>query len=280
MSNVTTLAKGLGPLPRPSPKPASNILDLFSLKGKVASITGSGGGIGYAVAEAYAQAGANVALWYNSNPSAVEKAKALAEKYNIKAIAYKCKITDEKAVKDTIEQQLKDFGGKIDVFVANAGVTWTAGDLIDVEDSEAFRKVIDVNINGVYYTAKTIGRIFKKQGFGSYIITASMSAHAVNIPQSQAVYNLSKAGVIQLAKSLAIEWSGFARVNTVSPGYINTEITKFASQEMKERWWSYTPLGREGETQELVGAYLYLASNASSFTTGTDIVVDGGYSIV
>lgn len=275
---VTTLSRNLGPLPRPTPEPKAHVLDLFSLKGKVASITGSGGGIGFAVAEAFAQAGADVAIWYNSNPKAVERAADLAQKYGVKVKAYSCKVTDEESVKKTIESQIEEFG-QIDVFVANAGITWTEGDIVDVDATDAWKDLLDVNVNGVYFASKYVGRHFKQRGKGSFIATASMSAHIVNIPQSQAVYNASKAAVLHYAKSLAVEWAGFARVNTVSPGYISTEITAFASKDLKEKWWSLTPLGREGATQELVGAYLYLASDASSFTTGTDIRVDGGYTL-
>ncbi|KAF5097207.1 hypothetical protein D0Z00_002484 [Geotrichum galactomycetum] len=266
---------GLGPLPQPSPKPANHILDLFSLKGKVASVTGSSTGIGYAVAEAFAQAGADVALWYNSH-NAEAKAKALSEKYGIKAKAYKVLVTDAAAVEAAIKEQIKEFG-KIDIFVANAGVPWTAGPLIDTEDDSEWKKVIDLDFNGVYYCAKHIGRHFKERGSGSFIATSSMSGHIVNFPQMQAAYNAAKAGVRHFCASLAVEWAGFARVNSVSPGYIATEISDFVDQSTKSKWQSFTPLGREGEVQELVGAYLYLASNASTYTTGADIRVDGGY---
>ena len=82
---------------------------------------------------------------------------------------------------------------------------------------------------------------------------------------------------IRETKSLAVEWAPFARVNSISPGYIDTDITDFASRDLKAKWWQLTPLGREGLTQELVGAYLYLASNASTYTTGADLIIDGGY---
>jgi sorbose reductase len=112
---------------------------------------------------------------------------------------------------------------------------------------------------------------------GSFVATASMSGHIVNIPQLQAAYNAAKAGVIHLTKSLAVEWVGFARANTVSPGYINTEISNFTDATTKSIWKDKIPMGREGEAIELKGAYLYLASDAASYTTGADLVVDGGY---
>ena len=105
-----------------------------------------------------------------------------------------------------------------------------------------------------------------------------MSGHIVNVPQMQAPYNAAKAGVLHLGKSLAIEWAPFARVNTISPGYIATEISDFVPAEVKAKWWQLIPLGREALAQELVGAYLYFASDASTYTTGSDLLVDGGYS--
>ncbi|CAI5759369.1 unnamed protein product [Candida verbasci] len=269
--------KELGPLPVKPPTLPKNVMDMFSLKGKVASVTGSSGGIGWAVAEAYAQAGADVCIWYNSHP-ADEKAEYLQKTYGIKSKAYKCNISSSESVESTILQQQKDFG-KIDIFVANAGVAWTEGPEIEVVGYESWEKVIDCDLNGVYYCAHTLGKIFREQGSGSFIITASMSGVIVNIPQLQAAYNAAKAGCIHLAKSLAVEWGHFARVNSVSPGYIATEISDFVPKDIKAKWWQMTPLGREALPEELVGAYLYLASNASTYTTGANLLVDGGYTL-
>lgn len=275
MSYESIVNPKLGPLPAKSPAPKKTALDLFSLKGKVASVTGSSGGIGLAVAEAYAQAGADVAIWYNSKP-ADDKAENLAKTYGVKCKAYKCNVGDSEKVEATIDQIVEDFG-TIDIFVANAGIPWTVGETIHAEGHDEWKRVADLNYTGVYYCAKHVGKIFEKKGTGSLIITASMSGHIVNFPQRQAPYNASKAAVIHLGKSLAVEWSHFARVNTVSPGYILTDIGEFVEPKQKQLWHQLTPLGREGTTQELVGAYLYLASDASSFTTGADIIVDGGY---
>lgn len=264
--------------PTDTPKIASNVLDLFSLKGKVASITGSSTGIGLEVAKAYAQAGADVAIWYNSTP-ADDKAKEISELYNVKCKAYKVSLTDFKSINTAITQIVEDFG-KIDIFVSNAGIAWKSGALLDQEDDDEWNKVIDLDFNSIYHLSKSIGRVFKKQGYGSYIITASMSGHIVNIPQFQSGYNAAKAGILHFARSIAVEWAEFARVNTISPGYISTDLTKFADLELKKVWWSLIPMGREGSPKELVGAYLYLASDASSYTTGSDIRVDGGYTVV
>ena len=277
MVNESIMNKELGPLPTKGPQTGRHINDLFSLKGRVASITGSSGGIGWAVAEAYAQSGADVAIWYNSKP-AEEKAEYLEKTYGVKARAYKCNVANYEEVRKTILEIEKEFGG-LDIFVANAGVPWTSGKSVEVEGLGDWQKIIDLDLSAVYYCAKVAGEIFKKNGKGSFIITASMSGHIVNVPQMQAPYNAAKAACIHLSKSLAVEWAAFARVNSVSPGYIRTEISDFVEQEMKDKWHTLTPLGREGETQELVGAYVYLASDASTYTTGTDILVDGGYTL-
>lgn len=272
---TSIINEALGDLPTQAPQVAASALDLFSLKGKVASVTGSSGGIGWAVAEAFAQAGADVALWYNSHPIE-DKAKHFAETYGVKVKAYKCNVSDHTDVEKVVYQIEKDFGG-LDVFVANAGVAWSDGPCIDTEGVDAWKKMIDLDLNAVYYCARPAGQIFKKKGKGSFIITASMSGHVVNVPQLQAPYNAAKAATIMLAKSLAVEWAPFARVNSVSPGYIATDITESMDPEISATWNKLIPLGRQGQPRELVGAYLYLASDASTYTSGTDILVDGGY---
>lgn len=275
MTNTSDINPAIGPLPAKGPAKVKNIQELFSLKGKVASVTGSSGGIGLAVAEAYAQSGADVAIWYNSKPSD-DKAEHIAKTYGVKCKAYKCNVGVYEEVKKTVEQIELDFGG-LDIFVANAGVPWTQGKSNDVEGLGDWQKIIDLDLSGVYYCSKVVGPIFEKRGKGSFIITASMSGHIVNVPQFQAPYNAAKAACIHLARSLAIEWAPFARVNSISPGYIATEISDFVDDEIKSKWHRMIPLGREADVQELVGAYVYLASDASTYTTGTDLLVDGGY---
>ncbi|GMM53117.1 2,4-dienoyl-CoA reductase (NADPH) [Starmerella bacillaris] len=255
------------------------ILDLFKLTGKVASITGSSSGIGLGIAEAFAQAGADVAIWYSSH-DATEIAEKLSKKYGVRAKAYKCAIDNEEQVKNTIHQQIKDFG-HLDIVVSNAGICWTKGQFIDQPDNQHFHDVMNVDFNGSVYVSKYAGQHFRERWQktgkkGSLIFTSSMSGHIVNVPQLQATYNAAKAAVRHFAKSLAVEWAPWARVNSVSPGYINTPIAEFCPEELQNQWWALTPLGRPGEVKELVGIYLYLASDASSYTTGTDIIVDGG----
>lgn len=263
------------PVPATPPKVEGTVLDRFQMKGKVTVITGAGGAIGGALAEGFAQAGSDVAIMdFKFDPEFDEHLKS---KYGVRAKSYFVDVTDYNQVETVIKTIEQDFG-TIDTFIANAGVAWTTGTILNPESTtELWRRLFDVNVHGVFNCSKVVGEIFQKKGSGSLIMTASMSGHIVNVPNYQTCYNASKAAVIHMAKSLAVEFAGFARVNTVSPGYTDTPLSSFVPTEQRAKWWGLTPMGREALPQELVGAYLYLASDLATFTTGTDIRVDGGY---
>ena len=219
--------------------------------------------------------GADVVVTYSSRAEGGERnAKELSEKYGIKSKAYKCNIGNYDDVKAFVDTVIKEFG-KIDVFIANAGATADSGILDGSVD--AWNHVIQVDLNGTFHCAKAVGHHFKERGTGSLIITASMSGHIANFPQEQTSYNVAKAGCIHLTKSLANEWRDFARVNSISPGYIDTGLSDFVDKKVQDLWKSMIPMGRDGLAKELKGAYVYLASDASTYTTGNDIVIDGGY---
>lgn len=213
---------------------AERLLDLMSLKGKVVIVTGASGpkGMGIEAARGAAEMGADVAVTYASRAEGgINNAKALEKEYGVKAKAYKLNVTDFSSCQQLVDDVLKDFG-RIDGFVANAGKTADTG---VVEGSkEAWDEVITTDLNGVAYCAKTVGAVFKKQGSGSFVITSSMSGHIANYPQEQTSYNVAKAGCIHMAKSLANEWRDYARVNSISPGYIDTGLSDFAPKEMQE----------------------------------------------
>lgn len=162
-------------------------------------------------------------------------------------------------------------------FVANAGRTADSG-ILDAS-VEKWMEVIQTDLNGTFHCAKAIGHHFKERGTGSLVITASMSGHIANFPQEQTSYNVAKAGCIHMARSLANEWRGFARVNSISPGYIDTGLSDFVDQKVQDLWKSMIPLNRNGEAKELKGGYVYLCSDASTYTTGADLVIDGGYTV-
>lgn len=233
------------------------VLPLFSLRGRTAIVSGAGAGIGLAVAQGFAEAGADVAIWYNSNREAVARAAEIEKTYGVKCKAYQVNITSPEAVDAAVDGIVAEFGGRLDVFVANSGVAWEQGPMLDGQ-LDHYRKVTSTNVDGTFFCARAAGRHFRRQkregttldgkrleGFnqGSFIATASMSGHIANIPQLQAAYNASKAAVIHLCKSLGVEWAGFARANSVSPGYINTEISKFVTPEVRSVWLDKIPMG-------------------------------------
>ncbi|KAF2764435.1 NADP-dependent mannitol dehydrogenase [Teratosphaeria nubilosa] len=256
-----------------------SLKEMFNLKGKVVVITGASGpkGMGIEAARGAAEFGADVAITYASRAEGgIKNAEELAKTYGVKAKAYKCQVDKYESCEQLVNDVIKDFG-KIDAFIANAGATADAGVLDG--SVEAWNHVIQVDLNGTFHCAKAVGHHFKQQGHGSLVITASMSGHIANFPQEQTSYNTAKAGCIHMARSLANEWRDFARVNSISPGYIDTGLSDFVAKETQDLWKSMIPLNRDGEAKELKGAYVYLISDASTYTTGADIVIDGGYCV-
>jgi len=249
------------------------------MKGKVVLVTGASGpkGMGIEAARGLAEVGADVAITYASRKEGGENnAKDLQDNYGVKSKAYKCQVDKYESVEEVINQVVKDFG-KIDAMVANAGATADSG-ILD-GSVEAWNHVIDVDLNGTFNCAKAVGHLFKKQGHGSLVITSSMSGHIANFPQEQTSYNVAKAGCIHMAKSLANEWRDFARVNSISPGYIDTGLSDFVAQDTQDIWLSMIPMGRHGEAKELKGAYVFFCSEASTYCTGADLLIDGGYCV-
>lgn len=202
--------------------PESPVLSHFSLCGKIAIVTGGSRGIGLQVVTALAEAGADVAFVYHSSNNAESVAESVARKTGRRVEAFRSDVTDRRVIGETVDNIVQNFGnGRLDIMVANAGVCQNVKSLEYDEDTWGFMN--KVNYDGVMWTALAAGKIFKRQGRGNMVITASVSAGLVNVPQTQAAYNASKAGVLMLAKSLAVEWADFARVNCVSPGYVHTE---------------------------------------------------------
>lgn len=250
--------------------------DRFGLKGKTALVTGGARGIGKSVSGALAQAGADVAVVDLDAAEATRAARDL-EAHGVKAIAVGADVTRPDQVKRMVETALEAFG-TIDVLFNNAGIC--VNEKAEEMSYGSWQKVIDVNLTGVFLVAQAVGRVMIAKGGGSIVNTASMSGHIVNQPQPQCGYNASKAGVIMLTRSLAAEWAPYkVRVNSISPGYIATEMTMKATAWMPA-WIAATPMRRMGKPEELQGVVLYLASDASTFTTGSDVVVDGGFTSI
>lgn len=214
----------------------------------------------------------NVLIWCGRNPEAEKRAARLAQQHGVKAKAYRVNITDATAVESTLARVVAEFG-KLDVFVANAG-TGDSQPLLS-QTLDAYRNLMAVNVDGPVFCAKYAGAIFKTQGFGNLILTGSISSHIVNVPVDQPIYNGSKAFITHMGKSLAREWREFARVNIVSPGFFDTKMG--AGPQVINEGLRMIPLGRQGNTREIKGVFLFLASSASSYVTGSDYLIDGGY---
>lgn len=252
---------------------------LFSLEGKVVLITGGAQGIGKAVAEHIAAVGADIVIVDRQAEKAQAAAEAIAGDYNCRAIAIGADVTKPDEVAAAIEQADAAMG-KLDLLFNNAGIV-IQKPVVDLTPDE-WLKVINVNLNGVFFVAQAFGRyLMARNKQGAIVNTASMSGTIVNYPQLQASYNTSKAGVVQLTKSLAVEWAEKGiRVNCISPGYIFTELTSFVRQDWQDLWKELTPIKRMGKPEELAGAVIYLLSDSASFVTGTDLIIDGGFTIV
>ena len=253
------------------------IIEKMRLDGKAIYVTGGASGIGKSVATALAEAGADVAIVDINLEGAEAVAKEIADATGSKTIAIRCDVTNQEDVEAMVAEVAGTYG-KLDACFNNAGICLN----VPAEEMtfEQWNKVININLNGVFLCATAAGRVMLKLGYGSIINTASMSGHIVNVPQPQCAYNASKAGVSMLTKSLAIEWAKKGvRVNCISPGYIGTDLTlnSEALKPLIEQWNAMAPMGRLGRPEELQSIVVYLAGDTSSFTTGSDIIVDGAF---
>lgn len=255
-----------------------NVIDRMRLDGKAAFVTGSARNLGRAYAEALASAGAKVCIADIRAGQAEETAGQIAEKYGAETMFCPVDVTDPASVKTMVEAVAARFGA-LDIAVANAGIFIESR----AEDTtpEIWNRILSVNLTGTWYTCQAAGRYMIEHGIhGSLVVTASISGHQASKAPGCA-YSASKGGVIAIVRDLATEWGKYGiRINAVSPGNMNTVML---SEDWRKRFQKAcedeTVLGRLGEPEELQGALLYLAGGASSYTTGTEIVVDGGYII-
>ena len=243
----------------------------FSLRDKVAVVTGGGRSLGLEISRSLHAAGAEVVVAEIDPEIGADAAEELNGTF------VRTDVTDPASVREMVGAVVAEHG-RIDVLVCNAGIAHNVPS--EEATDEDWRRVMSVNLDGVFWCCREVGRVMLERGSGSIVNIASMSGMVSNFPQPQAAYNAAKAGVIVLTKSLAGEWAQRGvRVNSVSPGYIKTNMTAggMENEEWYKVWLDMTPMGRVAEPTEIAPAALFLASDASSFTTGTNLVVDGGY---
>jgi NAD(P)-dependent dehydrogenase (short-subunit alcohol dehydrogenase family) len=252
------------------------VLDAFDLTGKVAVVTGGNTGLGEAFARALAGVGANVALAARTR----ERSEAVAAKIKAsggEAIAVDLDVKEPDQVRRMLEEVTQRLG-PVDILVNNAGVCYhrPAAEVPRAEWLNTF----EVNVHGLWYCAQTVGKQMIERGGGVIINIGSISAMIVNRPQWQPAYNASKAAVHQLTKSLAAEWAPYnVRVNALAPGYVKTAMAPVDRPEFRQHWIEDAPMKRYAMPEELGPSLVYLASDASSFMTGSVLVVDGGYTL-
>ncbi|KAI9769073.1 MAG: hypothetical protein M1840_004424 [Geoglossum simile] len=256
-------------------------LQRFLLHDKIVVITGGARGLGFNMAQALGECGAKAIVIMDVLQEPGDAAAAeLHEMCGVPVQFYRVDVRDEKGVAEVISNVVETFGS-IDVLISSAGI---ADSNLKAEsyNPEMFRRLMDINVTGSFLVAQATARTMIRAGNGgSIIFVASMSGRIVNYPQQQSAYNASKAAVIQLGKSLAAEWAQYRiRVNCISPGYMDTALNRVpALNAQKEIWKGLTPQKRLGQVNELNNLAVFLASDGSSFMTGADCIIDGGYSL-
>jgi NAD(P)-dependent dehydrogenase (short-subunit alcohol dehydrogenase family) len=252
--------------------------ELFDLAGKVAIVTGGGSGIGRQMAEALAEAGADLVLCARRAERCEQAAEELAA-LGVKAIGLGCDVRDPEQVQAVVERTRADLG-RVDILVNNAGTVWGAWP----EDMplEGWQKVLDVNLTGVFLCAQAAGRAMIEQGDGGKIVNiASVAALGGAPPEimNSIAYNASKGGVVSFTRDLATKWARHGiTVNAIAPGWFPSDMSSFVLDHHGEALHDHIPLRRFGGPDDLKGAVVYLASAASAYVTGQLLVVDGGQS--
>jgi len=256
-------------------------LDLFKLGGKVAIVTGGARGLGREHAFALAEAGAEVAIC-DLLVDEGEKTRAELAALGNKALFSRVDVTSAPSIESFVALVEKTFG-RIDVLVNNAARPSEGIPLEEVED-DTWREIIDTNLSSLFYFGKRVALRMKESGGGSIINIGAINSFVISniAPRHNVTYCVAKAGVHQLTRGMAAEWASWnIRVNTLAPGYILTEQTAASAKnpEIYKRNVNGTPMGRYGRLDELKGAIVFMASEASSFMTGSAVTVDGGYTV-
>jgi NAD(P)-dependent dehydrogenase (short-subunit alcohol dehydrogenase family) len=251
--------------------------ELFDLTGRAAIVTGGGSGIGRQLAEALAEAGADVVLCARDVKRCEQAADELRA-IGVRALGLRCDVRDPEEIQAVVDRTRSELG-LIDILVNNAGTAWAA----TPEDYplDGWRKTIDVNLTGLFLCSQAVGRVMIEQGGGKIVNVASVAAFmgAPSEVMDAVGYSAAKGGVVSLTRDLAIKWAphGIA-VNAIAPGWFPTDLNRPLLDARPEAYLARIPLGRFGGADDLKGAVVFLASAASDFVTGQTIVVDGGES--
>jgi NAD(P)-dependent dehydrogenase (short-subunit alcohol dehydrogenase family) len=251
------------------------------LAGGVAVVTGGGRGLGRSMAGALGRQGMHVALLDVLADVEDEASRLGQECGGLATMGVHADVTDEASLASALDAVAGSLG-RPTVLVHAAGVTqWADSEHLSAAD---WRRVVDINLTGTFLACQAFAGQTLDHGGGTIVNVASMSGQIVNVPQHQAAYNASKAGVAHLTASLAVEWADREiRVNAIAPGYFLSEMTRQftdANPELRDRWVEAIPAGRMGEPQDLDGLVAFLASSSSRYITGQSIVIDGGYTLV
>jgi NAD(P)-dependent dehydrogenase (short-subunit alcohol dehydrogenase family) len=249
----------------------------FDLTGKTAIVTGGAQGIGKGCVEALLEAGARVCIFDINKTTAHETCDRLTQA-GFHVLYKQVDVNRSEQVTIALEAVLKEWG-KIDIAVNNVGIG--VNESAETTSEEVWRDILDTNLTAMFLFAQSVGRIMLRQKKGVIVNTASMSSIIIPHPQKQAAYNTSKAGVVQLTKSLASEWGGRGvRVNCISPGIVETPlINTDALRPLKTEWIKQNPMNRLASVEDLKGSIIYLVSDASSYVNGHNLVVDGGHTL-
>jgi len=252
----------------------TSVKQLFDLTGRVAIVTGGAAGLGRQMAEALGEMGADLVLCARKKERCEQEAQNLAS-LGVKTLAVGCDVRKPADIQDVVDRAAAEFG-KIDILINNAGVSWGA----PVEDMplEAWNKVIETNLTGTFLFSQAAGKIMLRQGRGKIINIASVAGFRGAPPELPATgYHASKGGVIAFTKDLACKWARHnINVNAIAPGWFPTHMSEVVIERNRDAFLKRIPLGRFGSENDLKGAAVFLASEASDFVTGHVLVVDGG----
>ena len=256
-------------------------MSTLPLEGRVAVVTGAARGLGFAMAKALAQRGADVAL-LDVLDRVGDSAARLREETGRRSVGIHADVTDEVSIRSALAEAERALG-VTSVLVNSAGVS-LGTPALETTTSD-WQRIMDINLTGTFICCREFARLaVDNHSLASIVNVSSMSGFIVNVPQTQAVYNTSKAAVAMLTKSLAVEWLPLGvRVNAIAPGYFASDMTRdFATEQpaMRDEWLARTPIGRMGEPEELGDLVAYLACDGSGYVVGQTIVIDGGYTLV